>query len=200
MKILLIEDQKLLATTLIKALGEYDDIEIVAHSDKAKEAPNLCRTLEPDIVLMDVYTKDGNGIEITGLLKKEFPYIKVILMTGIDRDHLVGDAKHAGADVFVWKDIPLPDLIEFIRTSEKSYKIFPQASFEASGNKALSTGDIKIIELMARGLTTQEIAEELFLSYGTVRLYISKMYQATGLKSRAQLVSYALQKGLICPD
>ena len=200
MKILLIEDQKLLATTLIKALGEYDDIEIVAHSDKAKEAPNLCRTLEPDIVLMDVYTKDGNGIEITGLLKKEFPDIKVILMTGIDRDHLVGDAKHAGADVFVWKDIPLPDLIEFIRTSEKSYKIFPQASFEASGNKALSTGDIKIIELMARGLTTQEIAEELFLSYGTVRLYISKMYQATGLKSRAQLVSYALQKGLICPD
>ncbi len=200
MRIILIEDQTLLATTLIKALEEYDDIEIVAHSTDATDAPHLCRAFNPDIVLMDVYTKNGNGIDVTKELKRDFPQIKVFLMTGIDRNHLVEDARRAGADIFIWKDLPLPGLVEFIRTSEKSYKIFPETIQGLPEQKVLSSGDIRIIDLMAKGRTTQEIAEELFLSYGTVRLYISKMYQSTGLKSRAQLVSYALKRGLISAD
>lgn len=198
MKVLLIEDQTLLATTLTKALNEYDDIEVVGHSVEAKEALNLCRQLMPDIVLMDVYTKNGNGIEATKEIKEEFPEIKVLLMTGIDRDYLIEDAKKAGADIFVWKDLPLVDLVEFIRSADRPYSIFPESN--KSKMHALSATDLEILSLMAKGLTTQEIAEKVFLSYGTVRLYISKMYQTTGLKSRAQLVSYALKAGLIDID
>lgn len=199
MRILLIEDQTLLATTMMKALNEYEDIEVVAYSTEANQALSLCAEYNPDIVLMDVYTKNGNGIEVTKKLKQHYPKVKVFLMTGIDRDHLIEDAKIAGADIFVWKDLSLHDLVKFIRAADQPYRIFPDPALKRK-ESLLSATDLKILDLMAKGLTTQEIAEDLFLSYGTVRLYISKMYQATGLKNRAQLVNYAIKLGLIDPD
>ena len=198
MKVILIEDQNLLASALASALDK-DDIELVGQSDKASDVLNLCRELAPDLVIMDVYTKEGNGIEYTARLKKTYPKTKVLVISGMNDDRLIQAAEEAGADFFAWKDLALDDLLDMVRNSKKPYRIFPNADLEQKESARLSHVDMKIISLLANGKSTREIADELYLGYGTVRLYISRLYTVTGLKSRAQLVAYALRLGLIGP-
>lgn len=200
MKVVLIEDQNLLSSTLVKALEQDADIEMVGQSDKASDAIQLCKTHCPDIVLMDIFTKDGNGIETTVHLKKTFPEVKVLIMTGVEDDRLVRAAEEAGADLFVWKNLSLEELKEFIRGAQKPYRIFPSVSTDSPQPAKFSDVDLRILRLLAKGKSSREIAADLFLGYGTVRLYISRMYAATGFKSRAQLVAYALRCGLIEAD
>lgn len=199
MKVILIEDQNLLAITLIHALEQDNDIEVVGHSDKASDVLQLCEEHQPDLVIMDVFTREGNGIDYTAKLKRRFPEIKVMVITGIEDDHLVKNAETAGADVFVRKDITLDELRELIRYASKSYRVFPKTSLAPDEPVKLSTVDIQIIAMLAQGKDSREIAGKLFLSYGTVRLYISRMYSVTGSKSRAQLVTFALRHGLLEP-
>jgi len=199
MKVLLIEDQNLLSSTLIKALEKSPDIEIVGQSDKASDAVRLCRTHKPDIVIMDIFTNNGNGIECTAQLKQAFPDVKVLVITGVEDERLVQAAEEAGADFFAWKNMSLDELMEFIRYAKKPYRVFPNIQPDCQNPVKFSVVDIRILSLLARGKTSREIASELFLGYGTVRLYISRMYTATGFKSRAQLVAYALRCGLIEP-
>ena len=196
-EIVLIEDQNLLSTTLIQALNQSQDMKVVGHSDKAGDVMALCKKYNPDVVLMDIFTKDGNGIERTVQLKQVFPDIKVLIMTGVEDDRLVKAAEEAGADLFVWKNLSLEELTEFIRNANKPYRIFPRVRSDALETIKFSEMEIRILRLLAQGKTSNEIASDLFLASGTVRLYISRMYAETGLKSRAQLVAHALRYGLI---
>ncbi len=197
MRVVLVEDQNLLSSTLIRALEKTPDIEIVGVSDKAVDAAGLCSTHDPDIVIMDVFTKEGNGIDCTAQLKRLYPHVKVLIMTGVEDERLVKAADEAGADLFVWKNMSLDELVDFIRNANKPYRVFPNVQNDDAAAAKFSSGDINILRLLARGKSSREIADEMFLAYGTVRLYISRMYAATGFKSRAQLVAYALRRGLI---
>lgn len=196
MRIVLIEDQILLRDTLIKALAQTRDIELAGHSDRASDVIELCKEHKPDVVLMDVFTKDGNGIDYTKLLKESFPDIKVFIMTGVEDDNLVKAAEKAGADIFLWKNLSLDELVSFIQNADMPYRIFPRLRSESLPVK-LSKTDISILGLLALGKSSEEIAAEMYLTTGTVRVYISRMYTETGAKSRAQLVAYGLQNGLI---
>lgn len=200
MRVLLIEDQNLLSSTMVTALENAPDIEIVGQSEKASEAMELCMNLRPDIVIMDIFTKEGNGIECTAQIKKAFPDTKVLVITGVEDERMVHAAEEAGADLFAWKSMSLDELTELIRYAKKPYRVFPRVQSESLKSAKFSAVDTQIINLLAQGKTSKEIAEELFLGYGTVRLYISRMYASTGFKSRAQLVAYALRSGLIESD
>ena len=197
MKVVLIEDQVLLSSTLVKALEHVPDIKIVAQSDKASEAIDLCRKHKPDIVIMDIITADGNGLDYTVLLKKTFPDIKVLIITGIENEQLVKAAEKAGADLFAWKNLSLDELTDLIRYSEKPYRVFPKITNNSQYHPSFSEVEIHIVRLLSQGKTSREVASELFLEYGTIRVYISKMYSTTGMKSRAQLVAYAARLGII---
>lgn len=196
MRIVLIEDQILLRDTLIKALAQTRDIELAGYSDRASDVIELCKEHKPDVVLMDVFTKDGNGIDYTKLLKQSYPDIKVFIMTGVEDDNLVKAAEKAGADIFLWKNLSLDELVSFIQNADMPYRIFPRLRSESLPVK-LSKTDISILGLLALGKSSEEIAAEMYLTTGTVRVYISRMYTETGAKSRAQLVAYGLQNGLI---
>jgi|GEM_PF-936510 len=197
MKVVLIEDQNLLSSTLIKALEGAPDVEVVAHSDRASDAMQLCRTHQPDVVIMDIFTRDGNGIECTAQLKQAFPQVKVLILTGVQDDRLVQAAEEAGADLFARKSISLDELLEFVAYAKRPYRVFPRVHPGAEKPIRFSDMEVKILALLARGKTSKEIAADLLLSYGTVRLYISRMYASSGLRSRAQLVAYAVRSGLI---
>ncbi|NLM77142.1 MAG: response regulator transcription factor [Ruminococcaceae bacterium] len=200
MKIILIEDQNLLSTTLRKALEQVPDIEVVGQSDKASDAPDLCTRLQPDIVVMDVFTREGSGIDYTARIKQAFPKIKVLVMTGVEDDRLVEAAEEAGADMFIWKNTSLEELTEFIRYAQKDYRLFPSLNVDNGKKASFSDLDLRIVALLAQGKSAREIASELYLGYGTVRIHISHLYASTGLKSRAQLVAYAMRAGLIRLD
>lgn len=200
MRVVLIEDQALLSSTLALALAQSTDIEIVAQSDKASEALELCAIHMPDMVLMDVFTSEGNGIACTAAIKKKYPSIKVLIMTGVEDERLVKAASDAGADIFTWKNLSVEELTDLVRYAKRPYRVFPNIAQKQEKSAEFSQVDLRILKLLARGRTSREIAEELYLGYGTVRLYISRMYASSGMKSRAQLVAYALRTGLIEPE
>jgi|LSQX01.3.fsa_nt_gb DNA-binding NarL/FixJ family response regulator len=200
MKVIYIEDQNLLASTLVKVMNQIPDMEIVAQSDKASDAFRLCQIHHPDLVIMDIFTNDGNGIESTVLIKKFFPQIKVLILTGVEEDWLVKAAEEAGADLFARKNLSLNELTDLIQYARMPYRVFPQIQADTEKTAIFSELEIKIIRLLALGKSSKEIAAELFLGYGTVRVYISRMYATTGLKSRAQLVAYALRNNMISTD
>lgn len=197
MKVVLIEDQMLLSSTIIRALEQVPDIKIAARSAKASDALQLCRQHKPDIVIMDIFTAEGNGLDYTARIKEAFPDIKVLVITGVENEQLVQAAEKAGADLFAWKNISLDELTDLIRYAKKPYRVFPKLLNDPSNNTSFSDMEIKIITLLAQGRSTKEIAAELYLEYGTVRVYVSRLYAKTGMRSRAQLVAYASRCGLI---
>lgn len=197
MKVVLIEDQALLRSTLVKALEQVSDIKIVAQSGKASEAAELCQKHRPDMVVMDIFTAEGNGLDYTAAIKKTFPNIKVFVMTEAENEQFVQAAEKAGADLFAWKNLSLDDFTDLIRHSKKPYRVFPKLLNNSQPKVSFSEIEIQIIRLLAQGKSAREIAVEKYLEYGTIRAYISRMYSKTGLRSRAQLVAYALRRGLI---
>lgn len=200
MRIVLIEDQALLSSTLIKLLTQVPDLDVVAHSEKATDVHDLCREHQPDLVMMDVFTREGNGIEETARLKQAYPHIKVLVLTGVEDTHLVRAADAAGADMLVWKNTPFSELVAFIHNTKNHYRMFPDTTLDRETPSDFSDTDLQILNLLAKGKSAREVAAEMYLGYGTIRMYISKMYAATGMKTRAQLVAHALGKGLIDQD
>lgn len=197
MRILIIEDQTLLGHTLAATLRSVPECEVVGLSERASEAPALCASLHPDLVIMDVYTKDGNGIEYAAHLKKDYPHIKVLILTGVEDNGLIKAAENAGVDVFLQKSTDIDNLVEIMHCALKNYRVFPGCAAGTAPATVFSNLEIRILELLAQGRSAREIAADLFLSYGTIRVYISRMYSTTGCKSRANLIAYALRQGVI---
>lgn len=199
MIVVLIEDQALLRSTLITALSQLPEYHLAAYSDKASDAVQLCRAHHPDLVIMDIFTSDGNGIDCAAEVKRLFPAVKVMILTGVEDDRLVQAAEEAGADLFAYKSLSLEEFVQLLGNAGKPYRIFPTPKAAGTDHPVFTQLEIQMLELLAKGRTSREIASELFLGYGTVRVYISRMYAATGMKTRAQLVAYAITNNVIKP-
>ena len=104
--IIVIDDHQMLRDMISETLNSQDDLNVVATAGNAKDSLELCKKLNPDLVLMDVCTENNsNGIAYSKILKKQFPNVKVIIMTGILDLNFINDAKEAGVDSFIYKNI-----------------------------------------------------------------------------------------------
>lgn len=203
-RILIIEDQMLLCDTLMVALADNQDFEIIGASECADQALELCKTKKPDIVLMDIYTRSGNGIDAARTIKAEMPQVKVLILSAFGDENNIQNAMDVGADGYVLKDVQLDELISIIRNTMQKYRIFPvkKEAGKATGQiKAVfSDTELSIIYLLTEGKTAREISELLFLSHGTVRNYISRMLLRYGFKDRLQLVMFAAREGCLAGE
>lgn len=203
-RILIIEDQMLLCDTLINALEGNRDFEIAGASECADQALELCKTCRPDIVLMDIYTRSGNGIEATRAIKSEMPQVKVLILSAFGDESNIQSAMEAGADGYVVKDVQLNELLSIIRDTMRKYRIFPAqkevAKAAGQSRAVFSDTELNILHLLREGKTAREISELLFLSYGTVRNYISRMLLRYGFKDRLQLVIFAASEGCLAGE
>jgi DNA-binding NarL/FixJ family response regulator len=106
-------------------LCQVPDIEIVMQSDNAGDAPALCSAYTPDLLVMDILSKDWGLLEYIPHIKQGFPAIKVFVMIGVKDNRLALKAKEAGADIVARKNISLDDFKQLIRLSQKHYRVFP---------------------------------------------------------------------------
>ncbi len=200
-RILIIEDQMLLCETLVAALADNQDFEIVGASECADQALELCKTKKPDIVLMDIYTRSGNGIDAARTIKSEMQQVKVLILSAFGDENNIQSAMDAGADGYVLKDVQLEELVSIIRDTMKKYRIFPaQKEARKPGGQVravFSDTELSILHLLLEGKSAREISELLFLSHGTVRNYISRMLLRYGFKDRLQLVMFAASEGCL---
>lgn len=212
-RVLIVDDHALVREGLKALLSLAPDVEVVGEAENGKEALRKVRALRPDVVLMDIAMPGMGGIEATRRVCREFPETKVLALTQYDSFDYVIPMIEAGAKGFVTKASSSSELARAVRTVyQGSSYLSPAAaaalveerqrrSAEGVGDPydSLTEREREILKLLAEGHTTREIARMLFLSPKTVEWHRGNLMHKLKLRNRAELVRYAIRKGIVTP-
>jgi len=210
-RVLICDDQAIARHGLQMILSTAPDLQIIGQAQDGQEAVDLVAQHQPDLVLMDLKMPKLNGVQATRLIRQRFPAVQVLVLTTYDADEWVFDAVRAGANGYLLKDTPPPQLLAAIRnTVEGKTPVDPSIAGKLFSSFAkqpmprtnllveeLSEREIEVLQLMAEGLTNAEIGAQIHLSEGTVRNYISTILSKLQVKDRTQAVVMAIRYGLI---
>ncbi len=215
-KVMLCDDHAILRSGLTRLLGEEEDIEVVGEAENGREAVQKVQELYPDIVLMDIGMPVMNGMEATKQIKKRNPDIKVLVLTMHDNEEYLFQVLQAGASGYVLKKAADSDLVNAIHVVARGdCFLYPSAAKMVvedyleklrSGQEPTSSYDTltdrerEILKLVAEGYTNREIAETLFISVKTVETHKANIMEKLNLHKRAELVRYAIRKGMLQVD
>lgn len=200
-RIMIVEDQTMLRDSLAALFDAQDDFEVVATLADAGEAPSMARDRAADVVLLDVCTAhNSSGINAARLIKQETPQTRTIIMTAMPEITFVDQARDAQADSFVYKNVGTAELLSIVRSTMQGYSTFPNAEPEPfAGADDLSDMELRILRMVCETKSRRQIAQELYLSEGTVKRHISEILSKTGYDSVLKLAVHAVSSGYIVP-
>jgi DNA-binding NarL/FixJ family response regulator len=197
-RILLVDDQSMLRKGFRLFLNAEDDLAVVGEAGDGATAVTMARTLEPDVVLMDVRMPGMDGIQATSLIVAAQPHSRVLILTTFDLDEHVIAGLKAGASGFLLKDAPTADLLAAIRTIAGGDAIIAPNITRRLLDE-LTERERTVFAALARGRSNREIATDLHLSEGTVKIHVGKILSKLGLRDRIQAVVLAYETGLVTP-
>lgn len=212
-RVLLADDQRIVREGLATLLGLLDGVEVVGAAGDGDEAVQLAAELQPDVVLMDLRMPRCDGVEATRRLRAQEPDINVLVLTTYADDRSVLDALRAGARGYLTKDAGAAEIqLALQQVAQGQAAIDPavqhhvlEALIKAPGPAeetsdylpdGLTAREAEVLRLMAQGLSNAQIAERLFVNPSTVKTHINHLFAKTGVRDRAQAVTYAYQHGL----
>ena len=216
-KILIADDEELVRTGFRMILEAQDDFEVLGEASNGTEAVEMARSLQPDVILMDIHMPEMDGLEATRQIAEDerTPETRVLILTTFDQDEYVYKALRAGASGFLLKRTPAATLVEGIRViadgdallaPSVTRRLIDQFAHTPEPNKpasdalkALSERELEVLTLVAKGLSNSECAEQLFLSEGTVKTHVKRIYTKLDLRDRTQAVIFAYQTGMVDP-
>ena len=207
-RLLLVDDQNLICQGLQAVLTQEPDLEVIGCAENGKVALELVESLQPDVVLMDIQMPIMTGIEATQLINEQFPDIKVLVLSTFDDDRDIAQSMRAGAQGYLLKDMPAPELAEAIRLVYRGYSQMAPGLMEKLVMKVPDSDGVKaqsapeelaqlpprerdVLRLIGQGCTNREIAAQLHLAEGTVKTYVTHLLNRLTLKNRSQLAIYA---------
>ncbi|MFS0864643.1 response regulator [Fredinandcohnia sp. 179-A 10B2 NHS] len=207
-KLMLVDDHAVLRDGLRNILEMEDDIRVVGEAVSGDDALAKVPVCQPDVVLMDINMPEKNGVEVTGILKKQFPSMKILVLTMHSHDEYFMSAIREGADGYLLKDAPSEQVVEAIRTVARGESVihpsmtkkllnFHQQQQEQTKDNALTEREYEVLQCLVEGLSNKEIADRLFISDKTVKIHVSKIFKKFDVKSRSQVVIYAVQNKLV---
>ncbi|MCY8371097.1 response regulator transcription factor [Bacillus haynesii] len=198
-RLFIAEDQRMLLSALGALLDLEEDMEVIGQATNGEEALTAILKLEPDVCLMDIEMPVKSGLEVAEELTKRGSKSKVIILTTFARPGYFERAVKSNVHGYLLKDGEIDDLADAIRKCTEGKRIFsPELTFDAIRKvNPLTEREQEILRLAALGKTTKEISEELFLSSGTVRNYISVMMQKLDAKNRMEAARIAEGKGWV---
>lgn len=220
-KVLLVDDETLIRQGLALLLGTDGRLEIIGQASDGEEAIAACEELQPQVVLMDIRMPQMDGREATRQIKEKWPHIQVLVLTTFSDLQYIKEAMNYGASGYLLKDSS-PELIveSILAVSKGSVVIHPQianqvlqnigSSNDNTGDESpsqnteekspedfgLTESEAEILTLVASGHSNKEIAENLFLSEGTIKNKITNILQKLDLRDRTQLAIFAWKHGL----
>ena len=200
-KIVIVEDQTVLLEALIYLINSQEDMEVVGSTSDAVNALELCRNLHPDLVLMDVVTKNNSsGIRYAAEIRREFPQVKIVIITGLPEITFVEEAKKAGAHSYLYKNTEKEHLFYVIRSTMKGIGIYPGPDDFSYFAGKFTEREIAIIRFVCQGLERDEIAKKLEISESLIKSQITSILDKSGFDSISKFAIYALGQGLIVPN
>lgn len=199
-RLLLVDDQALIRGAMAALLELEGDMTVLGTGADGTDAVRLAAELRPDVCLMDIQMPEMDGIEATRAVRAACPGTRVLIVTTFARPGYLRSALDAGAAGFVAKDAPAEQLADAVRRVHAGLRVLDPSLAEQSlfeGANPLSERERQVLRLAADGRTAGRIAEEVFLSPGTVRNVLSSAIGKTGAANRAQAVRSAQDKGWI---
>ncbi|GIN63368.1 DNA-binding response regulator [Robertmurraya siralis] len=208
-RILIVDDHAHAREGIREILEEFEDFLIIGEAKNGKEAIQLTEQLLPDIILMDIQMPEMDGLEATKRIKLQFPAVKIVMITVSDDITDLFDALKKGAQGYLLKNIQSDQWVEHLRafaldevpmSKEIAFQIlkeFPQKKALSRENIPLSTRELELLQLVAKGLSNKEISKALFISENTVKSHLKNILSKLHLDNRVQLTSYAFQQGLV---
>ncbi|OYO19034.1 DNA-binding response regulator [Enemella evansiae] len=212
-RVLLVDDQEMIRMGLRMVLDSQPDLAIVGEADDGDTALELLDTVGTDVVLMDVRMPRMSGVEATRRLNERDNPPKVLILTTFDLDEYAYDALQAGASGFLLKDTPVEDITAAIKhlhagdavvapsTTRRLLDHFtrsrPVARDQTARLAGLTPREHEVLGLVARGLSNAEIAAELVLAEGTVKVHVGRILTKLHLRDRVQAVVLAYETGLV---
>jgi DNA-binding NarL/FixJ family response regulator len=207
MRILIVDDHPVTRDGLRAALGTDDTIEIVGEATSGEEAIGAVEELKPDVVFMDVRMPGMNGIEATRQIRKDHPDTKVILFTVDESRASISEAIQAGVNGYLLKDVSVDELINAARLALDGKAVIHPALTQAfieevrlvnrPQESPLSRREVEILQKVAYGATTKEVASQLGISPHTVKTHLERIFEKLGANDRAQAVAIAIRQGLV---
>lgn len=196
-RIVIAEDQGMLLGAMKSLLSMEEDIEVVGLAKNGEEAIDLVNELQPDICIMDIEMPVKTGLDAAEALRGS--ECKIIILTTFARPGYFERARKAGVRGYLLKDNPIEELVNSIRIIMDGRRIYaPELVdfvYEDDSENPLTERESQVLELVAEGKTTKEIAAELFLSAGTVRNYISTILDKLGVGNRIEAIARFKEKG-----
>lgn len=205
LKILIVEDHRLVSQGMEMMLSMVEDFETVGVAKSGDEAVEHARTKDVDVVLMDVNLGQGlNGIEATRQIKSVAPDTKILMLTMFTDPATVTEAVKAGADGYLSKGSERETVERAIRDIMEGNSVLDpsvtRGVFGRLGDKdpaALSQRELEVLQVLAEGKSTKEIAETVFLSEETVKTYLKQIFRKLAVRDRTEAVAEGFRRGLV---
>ncbi len=206
-RVLIADDHQMFIDGLKSLLERESGIEITGSANNGTQALECIEAQKPDVVLLDINMPEMNGINTTALIRKKYPAVKVLILTMYKTKGFINGLTRTGAAGYILKNTSHSELMEAIRTVAAGGTFFSKEvaetlsdkkpRFEVHSDASLSKREIEIIREIAKGLTTKQIAEKLFISYYTIETHRKNILSKLQLTNTAEVILYASQSGLL---
>ena len=209
-RVVIVDDHPVVRKGLKSLLLQYPEINVIGESDGNKDVLGMIGELNPDVVLMDIRLGNVSGIDLTRRIRRFNDKIYIIILTSYDEKSYLIEAIQAGAHGYLLKSASPETLVETIQEvyagercisielvgqlMEQMEVLTQEQQISRSG---LSVGEIQVLQMIADGLGTQEIAQALFLSESTVKRKLHEILEKLGATNRAQAIAEAFKRGLL---
>lgn len=213
LKVLVVDDHAVVRSGLMMLLHGKHNIEVIGEAADGEEGIQAAQLLKPDVVLMDLNMPSGmDGLTATTELRRLMPDLAILILTMHDNDEYLFRAIHVGASGYILKSAPHEELLTAIRSvAAGNAYLYPTATKRLMNEyierlkqgentdtfESLSDREKEVLALIAKGFSNKEIAEQLIISVKTVESHKSNVMEKLGLKTRPELVKFAVKKGLL---
>jgi two-component system, NarL family, response regulator LiaR len=205
-RVLIADDHALVRNGLMMFLNTCADIEVVAQAANGQEAIEVCATLNPDVVLMDLMMPELDGVAASRTILHSNPKIRIIALTSFKEDERIYTAVKAGIVGYLLKDCTPEELASAVRDVYAGKTTFPPeymlAALRVAENRnsrqfQLSEREHDVLLLIVRGFSNRQIAENLTLGESTIKFHVSNILSKLGVATRAEAVAMAIQRNLV---
>jgi DNA-binding NarL/FixJ family response regulator len=203
-RLLIADDHPVVRAGLRGILDNEPDFEVVGEAADGAEAVALTGRLLPHVVLMDLRMPKMGGVEAIGRIKADHPQVHVLVLTTYDSDADILPAIETGATGYLLKDTPREELFEAIRAAAQGRPLLAPAvaarlmeRMRGPAEEALSSREIEVLALVAKGANNREVASQLFISEATVKTHLLHIYSKLGVADRTAAVTTALERGIL---
>jgi two-component system, NarL family, response regulator DevR len=209
-RVMIVDDHPIVRQGVRSVLANHSDIQVVGEADSASGLFATVESIKPEVILLDIRMPGQSGVEVTQHLKRDYPDIRVIILTTYDDDEYLFGALRAGADGYLLKSASQESLADSIRQVGHGERLLSPnlvgkmmrefkdlANDKARSDSGLTDQELEVLRMIAAGATNKEIAEKLFWSEVTVKRKVQDILEKMGVANRAQAVAEAGKRGLL---